>query len=110
MAEVHWAVVSAAVVRLSLRRRNMPGASPATQPATPGTPGSALDAGLRLTVLVLAVCLFTPAAWPAWAFMWLLAVAISTGLKWLTWRLAPPSRAPLGRHLGYLLAWPGLDA
>jgi Membrane bound O-acyl transferase family len=42
--------------------------------------------------------------------MWLLAFAIYVGCKWLTWRRTPAPDAPLGRHAGYLLAWPGLDA
>jgi hypothetical protein len=42
--------------------------------------------------------------------MWVLAIAIFTGCKWLTWRRTPAPGALVGRHLGYLLAWPGLDA
>jgi hypothetical protein len=57
--------------------------------------------------IVLAV---VPDSWPRWLFMWLLAASIFAGCKWLTWRTAPPSRAPWRRHLAYLLLWPGLDA
>jgi hypothetical protein len=42
--------------------------------------------------------------------MWLVAFAIYVGCKWLTWRRTPAPDAPLWRHAGYLLAWPGLDA
>jgi hypothetical protein len=62
-----------------------------------------------LVVLPAAVLLFTPAGWPPWALMWSLAFVIYGSLKWLTWRRAPVRGVPLWRHLGYLLAWPGLD-
>jgi hypothetical protein len=60
--------------------------------------------------LPAAAFLFVPSSWPRWAFMWALALAIYVGCKWLTWRRTPAPGVPLGRHLGYLLAWPGLDA
>src|SRR4051812_37494714 len=63
-----------------------------------------------LLVLPSLVVALTPAGWPRWLFMWLLAFAIYVGCKWLTWRRTPVSGLPAGRHLGYLLAWPGLDA
>jgi alginate O-acetyltransferase complex protein AlgI len=49
---------------------------------------------------------------PDWVFMWLMAFAIFFGCKWLTfssarWAAANPS---LFRSLGYLFAWPGMDA
>jgi alginate O-acetyltransferase complex protein AlgI len=43
-----------------------------------------------------------------WIFMWALAGTIFAGCKWLTWRRGP--HAHVGRSLGYLLAWPGMDA
>ena len=61
-------------------------------------------------VLPTAVLIFTPADWPRWAFMWLLAVVIFVGCKWLTWRRTPAPGAQWWQHAGYLLAWPGLDA
>lgn len=48
--------------------------------------------------------------WPAWALMWSAAVAIYVVCKWLTWRSTPVCAAPLWRHVGYLFAWPGMDA
>jgi hypothetical protein len=63
-----------------------------------------------LAVLPAAVLLGTPADWPRWLFMWLLAIGIFAGCKWLTWRRTPAAGAPWWRHLGYLAAWPGLDA
>jgi hypothetical protein len=57
-----------------------------------------------------AVLLLAPAAWPRWLFMWVLAFAIFAGCKWLTWRRTPAVGVPWWQHLGYLLAWPGLDA
>ncbi|MGH9908069.1 MAG: MBOAT family protein [Pyrinomonadaceae bacterium] len=38
------------------------------------------------------------------------ATAIFAGCKWLTWRRTPVPGAPWWKHIGYLLAWPGLDA
>lgn len=58
----------------------------------------------------IAVVAFVPDDWPRWAFMWMLAFALYAGCKWLTWRRTPAPGAPLWRHVGYLLAWPGMDA
>ncbi|HEY7117469.1 MAG TPA: DUF2071 domain-containing protein [Tepidisphaeraceae bacterium] len=48
----------------------------------------------------------------AWTFMWLLALAVYFGCKWATWRDARvlARRAGWQRSLGYLFAWPGMDA
>jgi hypothetical protein len=48
---------------------------------------------------------------PAWLFMWSLAFAIFSGLKWITWWKAR-NRVPhsLARSVAYLAAWPGMDA
>src|ERR1043165_5872512 len=67
-------------------------------------------AWLPVVALPTAVVVFSPENWPRWAFMWLLAVAIFMGCKWLTWQSAAVWNAPVLRHLGYLFAWPGLDA
>lgn len=47
---------------------------------------------------------------PRWAFMWLLSGSLFAGCKWLTWWTAPKDNVPARRQLGYLVAWPGLDA
>lgn len=46
-----------------------------------------------------------------WVFMWALAVAIYASLKWASWWMSEARRhtSPL-RSLGYLVAWPGMDA
>lgn len=50
-------------------------------------------------------------ALPPWAFMWLLAFAIYFSLKWQTWWEARTKIAhSVWRSVGYLLAWPGMDA
>jgi D-alanyl-lipoteichoic acid acyltransferase DltB (MBOAT superfamily) len=41
--------------------------------------------------------MFTPAAWPRWVFM-------------LSWRRTPARGVKWWQHVGYLLAWPGLNA
>ena len=63
-----------------------------------------------IVVLPAAALMFTPREWPRWLFMWLLAVVIFIGCKWLTWRRTPVAGLPWWQHAGYLLAWPGLDA
>lgn len=63
-----------------------------------------------LLVLPVAVVLVTPPDWPKWLFMWILGGAVFAGCKWLTWRRTPVPNAPVWRHAGYLVAWPGLDA
>jgi hypothetical protein len=65
---------------------------------------------LPVTILPCVIAWAMPATWPRWALMWALAFAIYFGCKWLTWRRTASARAPLWRHVGYLLAWPGMDA
>lgn len=62
---------------------------------------------LLIPALVLAL---TPSACPRWLFMWLLAVGIYAGCKWLTWRQVSRAGVPWQVQAAYLLAWPGLDA
>lgn len=69
-----------------------------------------LVAWLPLLVAPWLVPLLAPPEWPRWAVMWLLAFVIFCGCKWLTWRAARTRAVPRWRQLGYLLAWPGLDA
>jgi membrane bound O-acyltransferase family protein len=51
---------------------------------------------------------------PRWALMWAIAIALYAGCKWLTFqqvRLKPDTAySRRSRLLGYLLAWPGMDA
>jgi hypothetical protein len=42
--------------------------------------------------------------------MWVLAIAIYFGCKWLTWRRTPAPNAPAWRVAAYMFAWPGMDA
>jgi predicted DCC family thiol-disulfide oxidoreductase YuxK len=47
-----------------------------------------------------------------WVFMWAMAFALYAGCKWVTYREAVGRglKPGLRRSLGYLLAWPGMDA
>ena len=56
--------------------------------------------------------LLTRSSLPAWAFMWLLAGALFFGCKWLTFWQATrrAQRVDPVRAIGYLFAWPGMDA
>ena len=47
-----------------------------------------------------------------WAFMWLMAFALFFGCKWLTLGTALQQKGRIGwfRVLGYLFAWPGMEA
>jgi hypothetical protein len=47
---------------------------------------------------------------PTWAWAWALIFAFFGAMKWLTWRRAPATQASPWLQLGYLVAWPGLDA
>jgi hypothetical protein len=66
---------------------------------------------IALAILPLAA-LCTKAFVPAWVFMWLMAVAIFFGCKWLTLGRAMqrPERVCPFRAAAYLLVWPGMDA
>lgn len=69
-----------------------------------------------LAVAPAAAYAAVPPSAPRWLAMWSLAIAIYASVKWQTWRDALSRQprlkraAPLWRHLGYLIAWPGLDA
>lgn len=58
------------------------------------------------------VALCTQPFVPAWVFMWLMAVAIFFGCKWLTLGIATQRMGRICpfRAAAYLLAWPGMDA
>jgi len=64
---------------------------------------------LPILVAPLITYFWLPSAWPRWASVWVLVGVIFAGCKILTWMKATPS-ASFGRHVGYLFAWPGLDA
>jgi hypothetical protein len=69
-----------------------------------------LAAWLPLAILPPVVA-WLAADWPAWAFMWTLAISIYGACKWLTLCHALDRSAPtLGRSLVYLFLWPGMDA
>jgi hypothetical protein len=66
-----------------------------------------------LPLLVLPVAALLVAPWmPRWGFMWAMAFALYAGCKWLTYREARQRGVASDRlrTLGYLLAWPGMDA
>ena len=46
-----------------------------------------------------------------WCFMWTLAAAIFFGCKWQTWwEYRSIAGATIGRTVGFLFGWPGMDA
>jgi predicted DCC family thiol-disulfide oxidoreductase YuxK len=59
-----------------------------------------------------AIALFFKAHLAAWVFMWVLALSIYAGCKWLTYRDAvrPQIVTRRWRSLVYLFGWPGMDA
>ena len=71
----------------------------------------ALIDGLPLLVLPV-VALLAASRLPRWGFMWAMAFALYAGCKWLTYREARLRGVASDRlgTLGYLLAWPGMDA
>ena len=66
---------------------------------------------IPLIVLPAGACLLRSRIAP-WQFMWLLSIAIFFGCKWETWfgARADGAHASVGRNLGYLFLWPGMDA
>ena len=68
---------------------------------------------LPLIALPLGALLLMPASIPAWEAMWLLAINVFAGAKWLSWagvRRSTAQNAGWKKHLAYFVAWPGLDA
>jgi hypothetical protein len=66
-----------------------------------------------MTILILpALALLLAPSLPRWGFMWTMAGALYASGKWLTYRSVsarvPRANRPLA--LGYLLAWPGMNA
>ncbi|MEE3367720.1 MAG: MBOAT family protein [Planctomycetota bacterium] len=69
-----------------------------------------LAAWLPLVVLPVVVIQFA-SEWPSWVLMWVVAFSIYAGLKWLSFVDGfVMSKSAVGRSLGYLLLWPGMDA
>jgi len=66
---------------------------------------------LPLLAFPVVAYLGRPAA-PAWVFMWAMAVALYAGCKWLTFRAVANRHVAIDwrRAIGYLVAWPGMDA
>ncbi|MGE0609262.1 MAG: MBOAT family protein [Pirellulales bacterium] len=87
----------------------MPNAETTTTKAS-NSRRAAWQAWVPIVALPAAAVWFVPPDWPRWAFMWLLAFAIFVGCKSLTWQSSRAVAAPWWLHVGYLLAWPGLDA
>ena len=72
--------------------------------------GRKYAAWVPLIVLPLMAIMVRPYLSP-WCFMWILAAAIFFGCKWQTWwEQRNISSATIGRNLGFLFAWPGMDA
>lgn len=66
-----------------------------------------------LPLVILPGAAFLARPWmPRWGFMWAMAAAIYAGCKWLTFQEAQAGMLPFDRLrvVGYLLAWPGMDA
>lgn len=61
---------------------------------------------------LLLIALGLKSVLPAWGFMWAIAFALYAGCKWLTFWEARRSgvATTTTRAIGYLLAWPGMDA
>jgi Membrane bound O-acyl transferase family len=83
----------------------------ATQPFVAPSPAETKWAGWEfLLVLPAAAIAIRPFLAP-WVFMWTLSAAIFFGCKWQAWwdqRMI--GDATIGRNLGFLFAWPGMDA
>jgi hypothetical protein len=68
--------------------------------------------GLLPLLILPVVALLAASSMPRWGFMWAMAFALYAGCKWLTYREARARGAASDRRraLGYLFAWPGMDA
>lgn len=76
------------------------------------TRGSLWPLGFVPLLMLPLVVLLLSSSMPRWVFMWAMAFALYAGCKWLTYRAARTRGVPanLLRELGYLFAWPGMDA
>src|SRR3954470_21357262 len=76
-----------------------------------GSRGGGVFVAWAPVVLLPLLAAFLSARWPAWQQMWLLAVSIYAGFKWLTFATSSAARrASLGLSVGYLFLWTGMDA
>jgi predicted DCC family thiol-disulfide oxidoreductase YuxK len=68
--------------------------------------------GVLPLLMLPAVVLLLRSWMPPWGFMCAMACALYAGCKWLTYREAQIPGMPVDRirALGYLFAWPGMDA
>ena len=67
--------------------------------------------GWILLLVLPAVVLSFRVLLAPWQFMWTLALAIFFGCKWQSWWESRNTLgATIGRSIGYLFAWPGMDA
>jgi len=75
------------------------------------TKGTWLRRLAPLVILPIVAALAAPLM-PRWVFMWAMAFALFAGCKWLTYTQARTraGRIDRWRALGYLFAWPGMDA
>ena len=74
---------------------------------------SSIRSGAILPLVTFPVVAFlVRSAVPAWVFMWAMAFALYAGCKWLTFRDVANGHLAINwrRAVGYLFAWPGMDA
>jgi len=64
---------------------------------------------LPLPILVLAAAVIGR-QFPAWLYMWAIAFALFAGCKWLCFRKATRVQVGVGRKIGFLFGWIGMDA
>jgi hypothetical protein len=62
-------------------------------------------------VVLPAAAIVVRASLAPWCFMWILAAGIFFGCKWQSWWDQRNSTgATIARNVGFLFAWPGMDA
>ena len=78
--------------------------------STRGTRRITPSAWLPLAIIPVSAWALTAGRWPAWAVMWILAMSLFTGCKWLSYASTTVGDVPRWRHWAFLIAWPGMDA